>query len=97
MDVKKVKVRDITVGGDKLTIVAGPCVLDTYEEALFIAREMKGYCAEFGFNYIFKASFDKANRTSISSYRGPGLEKGLEWLSLIGKEADVPVVTDIHE
>ncbi len=97
MDVKKVKVRDITVGGDKLTVVAGPCVLDTYEEALFIAREMKKCCAEFGFNYIFKASFDKANRTSISSYRGPGLEKGLEWLSAVAKEADVPAVTDIHE
>ena len=58
---------------------------------------MKKYCAEFGFNYIFKASFDKANRTSIKSYRGPGLERGLEWLSEIGKEAGVPVVTDIHE
>ena len=97
MDVKRVKVRDIEVGGEKLTVAAGPCVLDTFDEALSIAREMKKYCAEFGFNYIFKASFDKANRTSIKSYRGPGLERGLEWLSEIGKEAGVPVVTDIHE
>ncbi|MDY2985253.1 MAG: 3-deoxy-8-phosphooctulonate synthase [Synergistes jonesii] len=97
MDVKRVKVRDIEVGGEKLTVAAGPCVLDTFDEALSIAREMKKYCAEFGFNYIFKASFDKANRTSIKSYRGPGLEKGLKWLSEIGKEAGVPVVTDVHE
>ena len=96
-EVKTVKVRDIEVGGPLLTIAAGPCVLDTYEEALGIALEMKAACAEFGFNYIFKASFDKANRTSITSYRGPGIEKGLEWLSAIGKEADVAVVTDIHE
>ncbi|MDO4987766.1 MAG: 3-deoxy-8-phosphooctulonate synthase [Synergistes sp.] len=96
-DIRSVKVRDITVGKEKLTVVAGPCVLDTYEEALMIAREMKGICSDFGFNYIFKASFDKANRTSIKSYRGPGIELGLEWLSSIGRDADVPVVTDIHE
>ncbi|MEG1912744.1 MAG: 3-deoxy-8-phosphooctulonate synthase [Cloacibacillus sp.] len=95
--IKTVTVRDFEVGGPRLTIAAGPCVLDTYEEALSIAREMKALCAEFGFNYIFKASFDKANRTSITSYRGPGIEKGLEWLSAIGRDADVAVVTDIHE
>lgn len=95
--IRIVKVRDICVGGPKLTIAAGPCVLDTYEEALAIAREMKGLCADFGFNYIFKASFDKANRTSIKSFRGPGIEEGLSWLSAIGREAGVAVVTDIHE
>lgn len=94
---REVRVRDITVGGARLTVAAGPCVLDTFDEALMIAREMKKYCAEFGFNYIFKASFDKANRTSITSFRGPGIETGLEWLSEIGRLADVPVVTDIHE
>ena len=61
--VKEVRVRDITVGGTRLTVAAGPCVLDTFDEALMTARVMKEYCAEFGFNYIFKASFDKANRT----------------------------------
>lgn len=95
--VREVKVRDITVGGDRLTIAAGPCVLDTYDEALMIARTMKGLCEAFGFNYIFKASFDKANRTSLSSYRGPGIKKGLEWLAEIKREADVPIVTDVHE
>lgn len=95
--VREVKVRDITVGADRLTIAAGPCVLDTFDEALMIARTMKGLCDAFNFNYIFKASFDKANRTSITSYRGPGIKKGLEWLAEIGRQADVPVVTDIHE
>lgn len=93
----EVQVGGITVGGEKLTVAAGPCVLDTLDEALYIAETMKKHCAEFGFNYIFKASFDKANRTSITSFRGPGLEKGLEWLSEIRKRAGVPAVTDIHE
>lgn len=96
-EIKKVRVKDITVGGERLTVAAGPCVLDTFEEALEIAETMKELCASFGFNYIFKASFDKANRTSIKSYRGPGIEKGLEWLSEIGRRLDLPVVTDIHE
>ncbi|MDO5114759.1 MAG: 3-deoxy-8-phosphooctulonate synthase [Synergistaceae bacterium] len=95
--VREVMVRDIAVGGARLTVAAGPCVLDRYEEALTIALTMKELCAEFGFNYIFKASFDKANRTSITSFRGPGMEKGLEWLAEIGSAAGVAVVTDIHE
>lgn len=95
--VKEVKVKNITIGGKRLAVAAGPCVLESYEGALEIAREMKKLCAEFDFGYIFKASFDKANRTSIYSYRGPGIDEGLKWLSAIGKELDVPVVTDMHE
>ena len=75
-DVRVVKVGNVSVGGGTLAVAAGPCVLDTFDEALMIAKTMKEYCAEFGFGYIFKASFDKANRTSITSYRGPGIEKG---------------------
>lgn len=95
--ISKVRVRDITVGGDMLAVAAGPCVLESYEGACAIAEEMKKLCSEFGFVYIFKASFDKANRTSIASYRGPGIEEGLEWLKEIRKKLDVPVVTDMHE
>ena len=80
-DVRVVKVGNVSVGGGTLAVAAGPCVLDTFDEALAIAKTMKEYCAEFGFGYIFKASFDKANRTSIKSYRGPGIEKGLETLN----------------
>ena len=95
--ITKVRVRDITVGGDRLAVAAGPCVLESYEGAYAIAEEMKKLCGEFGFGYIFKASFDKANRTSIASYRGPGIEEGLEWLKDIRDRLDVPVVTDMHE
>ena len=95
--VKPVLVKDVEVGGGRLAVVAGPCALESLELSLSIAREMKKLCAEFNFGYIFKASFDKANRTSINSYRGPGIKQGLEWLSIIRREAGVPVVTDMHE
>jgi 2-dehydro-3-deoxyphosphooctonate aldolase (KDO 8-P synthase) len=95
--VRKVQVGDLEVGGGRLVIVAGPCVLDTLDEALHIAERMKAMCDEYGFGYIFKASFDKANRTSITSYRGPGLEKGLRWLGEVKKRVGVNTVTDIHE
>lgn len=96
-NINKVKIRNFTIGEDRLTIVAGPCALENYEISLQVATEMKRLCEKYRFNYIFKASFDKANRTSITSYRGPGMEVGLEWLFEISKELDVPVVTDIHE
>ena len=89
--------RDITIGEGKLALFGGPCVLESPEGALNIAAELQKICASLGVNYIFKASFDKANRTSLSSYRGPGLEEGLEWLRHIRDTLNVPVVTDIHE
>ena len=95
--ITEVRVRNITVGGDKLAVAAGPCVLENFEDAFAIAKEMKKLCEEFSFGYIFKASFDKANRTSIMSYRGPGIEEGLLWLKEIGSKLDIPVVTDMHE
>ena len=95
--ITKIRVRDITVGGDMLAVAAGPCVLESYDGAYAIAEEMKKLCREFGFGYIFKASFDKANRTSIASYRGPGIDEGLSWLKDIGSRLDIPVVTDMHE
>ena len=95
--INPVQVGDLTVGGGRLVIAAGPCALESYDGALQIAIEMKKLCAEFNFGYIFKASFDKANRTSIHSFRGPGIDEGLEWLASIGREAGVPLVTDMHE
>ncbi len=95
--IKKVKVRDLCIGGDKLVIVAGPCALESFDESLQIGKEMKSLCEKFDFGYIFKASFDKANRTSVKSYRGPGLDEGISWLYEISKRLNVPVVTDIHE
>lgn len=78
-------------------IAAGPCMLESTELGLEVALAMKEACAARGFGYIFKASFDKANRTSIHSDRGPGLERGVEWLGKIKQKAGVPVLTDIHE
>jgi 2-dehydro-3-deoxyphosphooctonate aldolase (KDO 8-P synthase) len=84
-------------GANPLFLIGGPCVIESQEHALFIAKEIKKICRDLQVSFIFKASYDKANRSSISSYRGPGLEKGLETLSLIKKELDVPVLSDVHE
>lgn len=100
--------RRLTVGSDSaasvsigpgapLAIIAGPCLLESPELALEIGRVCKAACAEAGLGYIFKASFDKANRSSIASPRGPGLERGLAQLADIGRELAVPITTDIHE
>ncbi len=78
-------------------IISGPCVLEDLETALQIAEELKRITTELGFSYIFKASFDKANRTSLSSYRGPGLEKGLSMLEEVKNKVGVKVITDVHE
>jgi 2-dehydro-3-deoxyphosphooctonate aldolase (KDO 8-P synthase) len=86
------------VGPDQpLLLLAGPCVLESGELAWDIAREMKAICARLGISYVFKASFDKANRTSLDSFRGPGLENGLRQLGRIRAEVGVPVVSDVHE
>lgn len=78
-------------------LMAGPCVIESLEHCLKIGRAVKEICDAKGIKYIFKASFDKANRTSLSSYRGPGLEEGLRILAAVKEELGVPVVTDVHE
>lgn len=83
--------------GQPLLLMAGPCVLESEEIAWQVAGEMKQICRNLGITYIFKASFDKANRTSLNSFRGPGLEKGLRLLARIRKEIGVPVVSDVHD
>lgn len=94
----QVKVGNFTIGGSApLALLAGPCVLESLERSLLIGRTVKEICGRLGINYVFKASFDKANRSSFHSFRGPGLEKGLAWLKTIKEELSVPVVTDIHE
>lgn len=81
---------------ETLTFIVGPCVIESAELCLQIAGTMKKLCTKLHANYIFKASYDKANRTSAKSFRGPGLEEGLEVLARIGKEVAVPVLTDVH-
>ena len=88
----------ITIGpGAPLFLMAGPCVLESGDLAWEIAREMKAITTRLGISYVFKASFDKANRTSLNSFRGPGAEKGLRILGRLRDEVGVPVVSDIHE
>ncbi len=86
----------VLFGDGELVLVAGPCVLEDREMALSIAREVSSVCGRLGMPYVFKASFDKANRTSIHSFRGPGLEKGLQWLAEVRNSVGCPVLTDIH-
>lgn len=80
----------------RLTLIAGPCVIENEELCLRIARRLKSVCQRLGLTYIFKASYDKANRTSAASFRGPGVEAGLEVLAKVKHDVGVPVLTDVH-
>ncbi len=91
------KVGNIEIGNGNLFLMAGPCVLEGYERSLKIGKRAKEICQNLNLPYIFKASFDKANRSSIKSFRGPGLDEGLKILAAIKAELKVPIVTDIHE
>lgn len=91
------KVGNIEIGNGNLFLMAGPCVLEGYERSLKIGKRTKEICENLNLPYIFKASFDKANRSSIKSFRGPGLDEGLKILAAIKAELKVPIVTDIHE
>jgi 2-dehydro-3-deoxyphosphooctonate aldolase (KDO 8-P synthase) len=84
-------------GRTPLFVIGGPCVIESAELCLTVARHVKGVCDGLGLTYVFKASFDKANRSSNSSFRGPGLEEGLVVLKRVKEEVGVPVLTDVHE
>lgn len=95
---KSVKVGNVTVGGrSPLVMIAGPCVIESREHCLAMARRLKATAARCEVPLIFKASFDKANRTSHRSYRGPGIALGLEILAEVKERYDLPVMTDVHE
>ena len=87
----------ITLGGPSLVLIAGPCVIESEAHALGLARRIAAIARDAGLPYVFKASFDKANRTSVTSFRGPGLDSGLATLARVRGEVGVPVLTDIHE
>ena len=96
--VKEVKITDkITVGNGKIFLIAGPCVIESEDLVMEVTKKMKEITDKLGINYIFKASFDKANRSSISSFRGPGIDKGLEILARVKDKYGVALATDIHE
>ncbi|MEK0164176.1 3-deoxy-8-phosphooctulonate synthase [Phaeobacter sp. JH20_36] len=94
---KNISVADLSIGNDRpLTLIAGPCQLESLDHARMIAGQMKEACARYGAQYVFKASYDKANRTSLSGKRGLGVDEGLKVLQTIAREFDVPVLTDVH-
>src|SRR3984893_1655446 len=94
---KSFQVGPATFGDGRLTIIAGPCVIESEEHAMMMARECAQHARNAGLDFVFKTSFDKANRSSIKSFRGIGMEAGLEILRHIKSEIGVPVITDIHD
>ena len=92
------KVADVTFGGGRpFVLIAGPCVMEGEEHTLNIARHLLQLKSELGIQVVFKASFDKANRTSVSAYRGPGLDEGLRILAKVRQQTGLPIVSDIHD
>ncbi|MDP6635257.1 MAG: 3-deoxy-8-phosphooctulonate synthase [Phycisphaerae bacterium] len=87
----------VSFGSGRLAVIAGPCMAESLQLCLEVASEMAQICRQLDIGYVFKASFDKANRTSSSSYRGPGLETAGPWFEQVAREIDVPIVTDIHD
>jgi 2-dehydro-3-deoxyphosphooctonate aldolase (KDO 8-P synthase) len=91
------QVGGVSIGSGNLFLIAGPCVIESEEHAIRMAEIIKGVAKSLDFPFIFKASYDKANRTSIRSFRGPGLKEGLRILKKIKNELQLPVLTDVHE
>ena len=91
------QVGDIHIGSGDLFLIAGPCVIESEEHAIRMAEIIKGVTRSLNFPFIFKASYDKANRTSIRSFRGPGLKEGLRILKKVKDEIHIPILTDVHE
>ena len=97
MKLNSFQVGDVRVGSGNLFLIAGPCVIEGEEHAIRMAEIIKGVVRALGFPFIFKASYDKANRTSIRSFRGPGIKEGLRILKKIKNDLNIPVLTDVHD
>jgi len=87
----------VVLGRDPLVLIAGPCVIESRQHALALGRAIAEIARRVGVGYVFKASFDKANRTSLKSFRGPGIDEGVDVLRAVAQELHVPVLTDVHE
>lgn len=90
-------VGNVTFGDGGLSFILGPCVVESAQHAMFMAQEINDICKHVGVGFVYKSSFDKANRSSIESFRGEGMEFGLEILAQVKTEIGVPIITDIHE
>ena len=93
----KIQIADFSIGDGNLVLIAGPCVIESAETTLAIARILRDYARELALPLIFKASYDKANRTALTSFRGPGLAAGLEILARVKSEVGLPVLSDVHQ
>jgi 2-dehydro-3-deoxyphosphooctonate aldolase (KDO 8-P synthase) len=91
------QIDNVKFGGGGLSFILGPCVVESAQHALFMAQEIADICKHVGVGFVYKSSFDKANRSSIESFRGEGMEFGLEVLAQVKAEIGVPVITDVHE
>lgn len=97
-NIQEIKIANFKIGGtNPLTLIAGPCIVEELSICEEIAEVSKRICDKYGINYIFKTSYDKANKTIPNSYRGPGWKKGLEQLSEIKRKIKIPIITDVHE
>ena len=94
---KSFSVENVTFGDGKLAFILGPCVVESQEHAFKMAGAIKEICQRTGVEFVYKSSFDKANRSSVESFRGEGMDFGLEILAAVRKEFGVPVITDVHE
>ena len=90
-------VGDVVIGSSRLTLIAGPCMAESLKMCLDVAATVADICRRLDVGYLFKASYDKANRSSADSYRGPGLSQGLEWLAEVRQRVGVPVLSDVHD
>src|SRR5689334_8992377 len=96
--IRRVSAGPVSIGGGApLALIAGPCVIESLAHTLMIAERLAALTRRIGIPFIFKASYDKANRTSLSSFRGPGLHEGLKALAAVKEQVGVPILTDIHD
>jgi len=94
---KNIKIKNVTIGGKSpMVLIAGPCVIESEAHLMRHAENIKKICDKLKTGFIFKSSYDKANRSSVKSYRGPGIDKGLKMLAKVKKELDVPILSDVH-
>ena len=94
---KEIKIKNVKIGGKNgIVLIAGPCVIETEPHAMRHAEKIKKISDKLGIGFIFKSSYDKANRSSLKSYRGPGIDEGLKILAKVKKELDVPILSDVH-
>jgi len=94
---KEIKIKNVKIGGKNgIVLIAGPCVIETEPHAMRHAEKIKKISDKLGIGFIFKSSYDKANRSSLKSYRGPGIDEGLKILAKVKKELDDTILSDVH-